>query len=96
MLNTLAKQGVRIIGLNYKDERVEAQAYLQKYHNPYSIVIFDQKGDLGLDLGVYGAPETYFIDAKGIIRHRHVGVVSDREWEKNLSVIWRSLAEEKI
>ncbi len=95
MLNTLAEQGIRIVGLNYKDERAAAQAYLQKYHNPYSAVIFDQEGDLGLDLGVYGAPETYFIDTKGVIRHRHVGVVSDVEWERSLSAIWRSLAEEK-
>lgn len=95
MLNALAEQGVTIVGLNYKDERNEALAYLEKYHNPYTTVIFDEKGDLGLDLGVYGAPETYFIDANGVIRHRHVGVVSDKEWKASLSAIWQSLSAER-
>ena len=92
MLLRLAKQGVTIVGLNYKDERNAALAYLQKYQNPYSSVIFDQNGDLGLDLGVYGAPETYFIDAEGVIRHRHVGVVLDPVWDEKLSAIWQSIA----
>ena len=96
MLNKLAEQGVRIVGLNYKDERNEALAYLQKYHNPYATIIFDEKGDLGLDLGVYGAPETYFIDGEGVIRHRHVGVVLDKVWEESLSDIWLSLFEGNV
>lgn len=53
----------------------------QKYLNPYAFNIFDDKGSLGLDLGVYGAPETYVIDAEGIIRYKHVGVVDQRVWE---------------
>ncbi|PCJ34341.1 MAG: DsbE family thiol:disulfide interchange protein [Moraxellaceae bacterium] len=93
MLIELAKQGVNIIGLDYKDERPDALAYLQKFHNPYSAVIFDEKGDLGLDLGVYGAPETYFIDAAGVIRHRHVGIVSERAWKNSLSAIWASISD---
>lgn len=95
MLNSLSEQGVRIVGLNYKDERPGAIAYLEKYGDPYSEVIFDEKGDLGLDLGVYGAPETFFIDVAGVIRHRHVGVVSDQLWKESLSNIWLSLATEK-
>lgn len=88
MLLALAKQGVAIVGLNYKDERDAAVAYLQQYKDPYSMVIFDYEGDLGLDLGVYGAPETFFIDASGVIRHRHVGVVSNKVWAEDLSNIW--------
>ncbi|OUS24939.1 thiol:disulfide interchange protein [Gammaproteobacteria bacterium 45_16_T64] len=95
-LNELSKQGVTIVGLNYKDERPAAIQYLEQYHNPYSLVIFDENGDLGLDLGVYGAPETYFVDAKGIIRHRHVGVVTGQEWEGGLKDIWNSLSVELV
>lgn len=79
-LNELAKAGVTIYGLNYKDERVDAQSYLAKKGNPYKVNIFDEEGDLGLDLGVYGAPETYVIDAQGIVHYRHVGIVDDRSW----------------
>lgn len=86
-LNQLAQQGVVIYGINYKDEPVKATAWLQRYLNPYHEVILDQEGRLGLDLGVYGAPETYIIDAKGTIRYRHVGAVDAKVWEQLQSVM---------
>jgi cytochrome c biogenesis protein CcmG/thiol:disulfide interchange protein DsbE len=42
--------------------------------------VYDPRGSLGFDLGVYGAPETYFIDAEGIVRYRHVGVINEKVW----------------
>ncbi len=81
-LNRIKDEGYRIIGLNYKDERVKALAWLDRYLNPYAEVIFDEKGSLGLDLGVYGAPETYVVDANGTIRYKHVGVVDERVWQQ--------------
>jgi len=69
-LNELAAAGVRIFGLNYKDDRESALAYLVRGGDPYSLTIFDELGDLGLDLGVYGAPETYVVDANGVIQYR--------------------------
>jgi len=86
-LNKLATQGVVIYGINYKDEPVKATAWLQRYLNPYREVILDQEGRLGLDLGVYGAPETYIIDAEGTIRYRHVGAVDAKVWEQLQGVI---------
>lgn len=83
-LNTLSKQGVNIIGLNYKDERSEAKRWLANLGNPYSFNIYDPKGQLGFDLGVYGAPETYVLDKNGYIRYRHVGVVDDKVWANTL------------
>ena len=74
--------GIPVIGLNYKDERVAAITWLQQLGNPYQFNIFDEDGMLGLDLGVYGAPETYLLDAQGIIRHRHVGVVTEQAWQE--------------
>lgn len=79
-LNELAEQGVVIYGINYKDEPVKATSWLQRYLNPYKDVILDKEGSLGLDLGVYGAPETYIIDAQGTIRYRHVGAVDANVW----------------
>lgn len=90
-LNQLAQQGVTIYGINYKDEPVKATAWLQRYLNPYREVILDQEGRLGLDLGVYGAPETYVIDAQGTIRYRHVGAVDAKVW-KSLEAIMQQVA----
>ena len=75
-LNELAGKGVKIIGMNYKDDRNKAVGWLNDLGNPYLISLFDGSGMLGLDLGVYGAPETFIIDANGVIRYRHVSDVT--------------------
>lgn len=89
----LAKQGVPIVGLNYKDERPAANTWLDQLGNPYVFNIFDPKGKLGFDLGVYGAPETYLIDKKGFVRFRHVGVVDDATWQKILEPLYIKLSK---
>ncbi len=81
-LNTLAKQGVKIVGINYKDDDFKARQWLTAYGNPYLFNIADPDGQLGLELGVYGAPETFLVDSKGIIRGKHVGDLNARVWEK--------------
>ncbi len=87
----IAASGVPIIGLNYKDEAADAQQWLQKYGDPYQVNIYDFKGSMGLDLGVFGAPETYLIDHLGVIRYKHVGVVDDRVWRTTLAPRYQSL-----
>jgi cytochrome c biogenesis protein CcmG/thiol:disulfide interchange protein DsbE len=62
-----------IYGLNYKDERAAAQRWLQQLGDPYAANAFDADGRVGIDWGVYGAPETFIIDPQGIVRHKHVG-----------------------
>jgi cytochrome c biogenesis protein CcmG, thiol:disulfide interchange protein DsbE len=70
----LAKTGqVDIYGLNYKDNREEANRWLKRLGNPYVANAFDSDGRVGIDWGVYGAPETFIIDREGIIRHKHIG-----------------------
>ncbi len=83
-LNKLHAEGVKIVGLNYKDERQAAKAWLNKLGDPYEFNLYDPDGKLGFDLGVYGAPETYVVDSNGYVRHRHVGVVDDKVWEQTL------------
>ena len=56
-----------VIGLNYKDSNDDAKLWIAQLGNPYRQVAVDANGKIGLDLGVYGAPETYFIDRTGII-----------------------------
>jgi cytochrome c biogenesis protein CcmG/thiol:disulfide interchange protein DsbE len=78
------EKGIRIVGLNYKDNRDLALQWLERLGDPYQVTLFDPEGSLGFDLGVYGAPETYVIDAEGIVRHRHVGVVNEQVWREDL------------
>lgn len=74
LLVKLAASGtVDIIGLNYKDEREDALQWLRQRGDPYRLSVHDPKGDLGLDLGVYGVPETFIIDGEGVIRYKHIG-----------------------
>ncbi len=82
-LRTLAEQGVVIYGVNYKDERDKALYWLQALGDPYRLNINDEAGQLGIDLGVYGAPETYLLDKQGVIRYRHVGVLDERVWQED-------------
>lgn len=83
-LNSLANEGVTIFGLNYKDDRVQATRWLSRLGNPYKLNLFDVDGKLGLNMGVYGAPETYVLDAQGIIRYRHVGVMDAKVWRSRV------------
>ncbi len=90
-LTMLAKQGVEIVGIDYKDEREKALKFLDTYKNPYQAVIYDPKGSLGLDLGVYGAPETFIIDGNGKIHYRHTGDVNEKVWNEVLKPIYEKL-----
>lgn len=69
---------VRFIGYNLKDADGDAKAWLEQFGNPYTDVIVDADGRAALDWGIYGAPETFLIDAAGIVRWKHVGPVDDR------------------
>ena len=81
-LHKLAQEkGIRIIGLNYKDEEKKALGYLARLGNPYEVVIADAKGRLGIDLGVYGAPETFLVSADGVILHRRAGEMNEQFWQ---------------
>ncbi|MEX2962051.1 DsbE family thiol:disulfide interchange protein [Microbulbifer sp. TYP-18] len=90
-LNKLAGQGVPIVGVNLKDDVPEARKWLEKFHNPYLFSIADTEGRLALDLGVYGAPETFLVDAQGTIRCKHTGVVDDRIWQTKLQPLYERL-----
>lgn len=81
LLAIAGQKKLPVIGINYKDERPAAQNWLNQLGNPYLFNIFDDQGMLGLDLGVYGAPESYLVDAQGIILMRHVGVITPEVWE---------------
>lgn len=88
-LSDLAKQGVEIIGIDYKDGIHEAQRWLHRYGNPYKAVIDDSQGQLGLDLGVYGTPETFLVDGNGIIRYRFAGNLTPQSWQTTIAPLYQ-------
>jgi cytochrome c biogenesis protein CcmG/thiol:disulfide interchange protein DsbE len=63
------------VGLNYKDAPADARRWLREFGNPYDIIAVDREGDVGIDWGVYGVPETFVIDREGVIRYKHIGPV---------------------
>lgn len=75
-LSALAQRGIApLYGLSYKDQREDARAWLARFGDLYSGIAYDIDGKVGLDLGVYGVPETFIIDKHGIVRYKHVGPV---------------------
>ena len=90
-LNQLAKQGVTIIGLDYKDNNAKAMKWLKDLGNPYQVVLKDEKGSFALDLGVYGAPETFIVDGNGVIHYRYAGDVNEKVWQETLQPIYQKL-----
>jgi len=68
--------GVRLIGLDWKDEPEAAKRWLQQFGNPYETIVADEDGHAGIDFGVYGAPETFLVDAQGVIRYKRIGMLT--------------------
>ena len=68
--------GVKLVGFNYKDEPADAKRWLAQYGDPYDVVIADYPGDIAIDFGVTGAPETFLVDAQGIIRYKYISPIT--------------------
>ena len=92
LLVDLARTGVvPIYGLNYKDERRDAIAWLDQFGNPYTLSLADKDGSVGIDYGVYGVPETFVIDRLGIIRYKQIGPVTAEALEKKIIPLVKEL-----
>jgi cytochrome c biogenesis protein CcmG, thiol:disulfide interchange protein DsbE len=84
-LSEYQKSGaVPIYGLNYKDRREDALGWLDELGDPYLLSVTDLDGRVGMDYGVYGAPESYIIDKNGTIRLKYVGPVTPDVWSKKI------------
>ena len=85
LLLELARSGtVPIYGLNYKDRPEDALGWLSELGDPYVLSVSDLDGRVGIDYGYYGAPETYVIDKKGVIRFKQIGPISSDVWTKTM------------
>jgi cytochrome c biogenesis protein CcmG/thiol:disulfide interchange protein DsbE len=85
LLAIARKNRVPIVGLNWRDDDAAALEWLSQLGNPYSVVAVDGQGNTAIDYGVYGAPETFFVDANGLIQYRHVGAMTPEVWEREFA-----------
>ena len=92
-MTDLARSGIApVVGLNYKDERADALPWLKKHGDPFKVSVFDRAGRIAIDYGVYGVPETYVIDRKGVIRYKHIGPLTPEVAQKKLRPLIEELA----
>ncbi len=87
------EEDIPIFGVNYNDVTEKALRWLERRDDPYQFSIVDDEGTLAIDLGVYGAPETFVVDASGVIRFRYVGPVTNDVWEKEVYPVVSYLRE---
>ncbi len=93
LIEIVERDGVRLVGINYKNEPEEARAWLAELGNPYAQIGADTSGRVGIEWGVYGLPETFVIDKQGRIRYRHVGPLDARALEREIRPRLRKLGE---
>lgn len=82
---------IRVIGYNWKDEPADALRWLEQFGNPFWLVLSDVEGRTAIDWGIYGAPETFLVDAAGVVRWKHVGPLTDDIVDDELMPLVRDL-----
>ena len=85
LLAIAAQKQVPLIGLSWRDDDDAARQWLSELGNPYNVVAVDREGRTAIDFGVYGAPETFFIDATGRVLYRHVGAMTMEVWQREFA-----------
>lgn len=85
LLRIQRETGLKIVGVNYKDQPAQARAWLTQYGDPYAYNIQDPDGRIGVDLGVYGAPESFLVTAEGLIVYKRVGEINRRIFDTEIA-----------
>ena len=94
LIDLVEQRGIPLVGLNYKDDPDDALVWLDRLGDPFTHLLGDQSGDLGLDWGVYGVPETFVIDRAGKVRYKHVGPLAPEDLENTVLPITDQLTKE--
>ena len=84
LIDIRERTGLEIVGVNYKDDRAKAIGWLERFGDPYTFNLYDEDGQLGIELGVYGAPETFLLNTRGEIVYKRVGDVNERIWREEI------------
>jgi cytochrome c biogenesis protein CcmG, thiol:disulfide interchange protein DsbE len=85
------RKSVPVYGLNYKDTRAEAQRWLANFGNPYDASISDTDGRVGIDFGVYGVPETFIVDKRGVVRFKQIGPITPEALRDKIEPLLKQL-----
>lgn len=85
------KDNITVVGLDYKDQRIDGMRWLKQFGDPYVLSAFDADGRVGIDYGVYGVPETYLIDKAGTIRYKQIGPITPEVMEKKILPMMKEL-----
>ncbi len=91
MLMRLAREGVEIIGIDYKDTDADGLNWLARHGNPFRTLAADPLGQVGLDWGVYGVPETFVLDAEGTIVFKQIGPLTETAWREQIQPLMRGV-----
>ena len=91
IMNIANNESLKLIGINYKDQKNDGQKYLEIMGNPFDEVIFDPDGKIGMELGVYATPETFLINKEGLILYKHIGEITPEVWSENFLVHLKTL-----
>ena len=92
IVTRIAQSGMApVVGLNYKDQREDALPWLKRNGDPFLLTVYDVNGRIGIDYGVYGVPETYVIDQKGVIRYKHIGPLTSDIVQKKVEPLVKEL-----
>ncbi|APG05364.1 thiol:disulfide interchange protein [Luteibacter rhizovicinus DSM 16549] len=95
LLMTEVKQlGLPLVGFNYKDDPQAATAWLAEHGNPFDVIVADREGRSAIDFGVYAAPETFLVDAKGVIRYKRIGPITPEVIDREIRPALAALAKE--
>lgn len=93
MLMRLAREGVEIVGIDYKDTDTDGLTWLSRHGNPFRLLAADPQGQVGLDWGVYGVPETFVLDANGVIVFKQIGPLTEAAWRERIQPLMRGAAQ---
>ena len=85
MMKIANNKDLQLIGINYKDTRIDGERYLEMMGNPFDVIFFDPIGRIGLELGVYATPETFLVDQRGVILYKHIGAIDTKVWEEGFT-----------
>ncbi|MBC7506333.1 MAG: DsbE family thiol:disulfide interchange protein [Sandarakinorhabdus sp.] len=94
VLTRIAKEGVPVYGLAWKDKPADSRAWLARFGNPYAKVAADETGRTAIDLGVTGVPETFIVDARGRVRYKQIGPISNEKWDNDIKPLMAKLRAE--
>ena len=94
VLTRIAKEGVPVFGLAWKDKPADSREWLGRFGNPYTKVAADEAGRTAIDLGVTGVPESFIVDGKGRVRYKVIGPISNERWDSELRPLMNKLRAE--